>query len=381
MSKRRRRQARDRRVENAREPAAAPGGGAEGPAKPRLRRRRVTPSALLATGAALLLCFAAGAFWLIRPEAQTAQPKAGGRPEAERLATSVDASGRLLVPLEGNLALVSLPDRSVSDVVRSGRSGAVTDVRWAPDGKSAAYALYHVKPGDSSASSEIYQTDLVGESRPLVERDHPGATLDSPAWSPDGNTLYFGYSALDNQRLVRRVERLDIVSGVRTVVADGALPGLSPDGENLAMIRSDSGGDALLVSRSDGGQLRTLIPAGRFGIVGAPRFSPDGRTLAVPISNPVGQVGGPTDSGPFGLLDAPVAHAHGDPWDVFLVSVQGGEPRRLTNLLEDEISVAWSPDGTQVGVFGSRGLYLADLTGRTTFALDRSGYGGIDWAR
>jgi hypothetical protein len=43
--------------------------------------------------------------------------------------------------------------------------------------------------------------------------------------------------------------------------------------------------------------------------------------------------------------------------------------------------VAWSPEGEQLAVYSPSGLYLVRLDGTTALALDRGGYGGIDWAR
>ena len=308
---------------------------------------------------------------------QSAKPSLPGL--GERPASRINASGRLLIPLEGGLSLVSLPDREVTELAPAERSGAITSAQWSPDGKLAAYAFYHIRSGDSAASSEIYLTDLAGEPRVLVGRDRPGTALEAPAWAPDGQAIYFTYNALEGQRVVQRIERTDL-SGNRTVVVDGVLPAVSPDGQLLARISSDRNGDSLVVTRIDGQDPRELIPAGRFSVLGTPRFSPDGRTLAIPASGGA-QARDPTPTLRFGLLAPAVALAHGEPWEVFLVDLEGGEPRRLTHLVEDEISAAWSPDGAQLAVYGSRGLYLVDRDGRTTFALDRGGYGGIDWSR
>ena len=308
---------------------------------------------------------------------QSAKPTLPGL--GERPASRINATGRLLIPLAGGLSLVSLPDREVAELAPAERSGAITSAQWSPDGTLAAYAFYHIRSGDSAASSEIYLTDLAGEPRVLVGRDRPGTALEAPAWAPDGQAIYFTYNALEGQRVVQRIERTDL-SGNRTVVVDGVLPAVSPDGQLLARISSDRNGDSLVVTRIDGQDPRELIPAGRFSVLGTPRFSPDGRTLAIPASGGA-QARDLAPALPFGLLAPAVALAHGEPWEGFLVDLEGGEPRRLTHLVEDEISVAWSPDGVQLAVYGSRGLYLVDRDGRTTFALDRGGYGGIDWSR
>ena len=335
-------------------------------ARPALLASAVVVALVLAVGAALLLSGA----WSVVPS----QPSRGGSEiSGPRPSERVDASGRLLVPLETGLSLVSLPERTVADVVPVGRSASITSARWAPDAKSAAYTLYQVRTGDSVASSELYVTDFTADPRVVVERDRPGAAIDTPAWAPDGGSIYFSYSALEDQRVVQRIERVDVASGIRAVVTEGILPSVSPDGALLTLVRSDRDGDNLMVARIDGNDPRILIPAGRFTTLGGARFSPDGRTLAVPASVRPGQAREPSPVHPLGLLGVAVAYAHGDPWDVFLIPVEGGEPRRLTRLSEDEISLAWSPDGGQLAVYGSRGLHLVDLEGNVTLALDRGG--------
>ena len=350
------------------------------------RPRRLSP-AVLATMVAGLLVLLGGSGLLLTRTAGRPAPSAGERPPGvgERPATTVEANGRLLIPLDAGLSVVRLPSREVVDLVHPGSSGAISSARWAPDGQRAAYAVYHVRPGDSTASSEIFLTEPGGEPRVLVERDRPGAVLETPVWSPDTREIYFGYAALEGQNVVRRVERVDVASRTRSVIADGMLPELSPDGSQLALVQSGRNGDSLAVMATDGGEPRTLIPAGRYSALGGARFAPDGRTLAVPAS---GGTVSPRSSGSARSLDLArtwlgvgIARAHGDPWEVYLLSVEGGEPRRLTELVEDELSVAWSPENDKLAVYGSRGLYLVERNGKTVFALDRGGYGGIDWGR
>ena len=69
---------------------------------------------------------------------------------------------------------------------------------------------------------------------------------------------------------------------------------------------------------------------------------------------------GPSAS--FALNAKPVS-AHGLPQDVWLVPAAGGEPTRLTNMLEDEPTVAWSPDGKQIAIIATGGLYVTNAAG------------------
>ena len=298
----------------------------------------------------------------------------------QRPSQTLAAAGRLLIPFEAGLSVVALPDRAVTELVTPGRTGSVTSARGSPDASRAAYAYYHVRAGDQAASSEIYLTDLAGEPRPLIARDRQGTALEAPEWSPDGRSIYFGYTALEDSRVVQRVERIDLDTGSRAAVTSGALPTVSPDGRWLAHLRIGRDGDALILAHPDGREERQLIAPGRYTALGAARFSPDGRTLAVPVSG-VGQAAGVPHTPGFVPFAPGVAFAHGDPWEVVLVDVETGAMRQITRLVEDEIGIAWSPDGDTVAVYGSRGLYLVDRSGEATFALDRGGYGGIDWTR
>ena len=302
-------------------------------------------------------------------------PAAFGQPSSR-----AEASGRLLLPRRG-LALVTLPSGDVAQIVDAGDTGLVTGGRWSPDGTSAAYAGYYARPGESNQRFEILVRDLAGETRVVAEGDAVGAIFEAPAWSPDGHSIYFAYSVLEDDRLVQRIQAVDARSGARAVVADGRSPDVSPDGLTLAFLRAEPGGDTLLVAGIDGQQPRVLIPPRRFAGLADPRFSPDGRTLAVAASSRPDEAGGPTRLGPFALLGARAALAHGFPWDVYVIDVGGGDPRRLTHLAADEISIAWSPDGARLALYGPDGLRVVGLDGQETSTIGRGGYGGIDWSR
>lgn len=338
---------------------------------------------VLATVAVAALAVAAVAVVWVLDVSRTPSPAVSGAAAAlprEKPAERINAIGRLLIPIDAGLSLVTLPDRAIREIVPTSRSGAVTGAQWSPDGRSSAYAFYHLRAGDSASSSEIFLTDFASEPRILVGRDRPGTVIESPAWAPDGQRLYFSYSALEGQRLVRRIERLDLATQARTVITRGVMPTVSPDGSSLAFVKGDGGGDSLAISDPLGGNVRTLVPSGRFSAVGPPRFSPDGASLAVPLSLPAGQANAPTRWSPFGLLAPRAAFAHGDPWEAYVLGVGGGEPRRISRLVEDEVSLAWSADSSQLAIYGTRGLYLVRVDGTSTFALDRGGFGGIDWA-
>jgi dipeptidyl aminopeptidase/acylaminoacyl peptidase len=299
---------------------------------------------------------------------------------------AAELGGRLLVPREGGLWIFRLPNLEATQLHRPVRAGSITGARWAPDGQTAAFTFSYARQDDPMARSDIYLVDLEGQARELVVRDRPGSLASGLAWAPEGRALYYGYALQEDQLRVRRIERLDIDTNARTIVGQGTLPAISPDGGQLAVVLSDGRGESLVIDRPAGVSPRTLIPPRRFGprmILGAPRFSPDGRTLAVPVSGIADRAQASPLPRSLGLLGARVALAHGDPWEVYLVDVSGGEPRRLTQLGEDDISVAWSPDGTRLAVLGERGLHLVDRQGGATGLLGSGGHthADFDWTR
>jgi Tol biopolymer transport system component len=66
--------------------------------------------------------------------------------------------------------------------------------------------------------------------------------------------------------------------------------------------------------------------------------------------------------------------------DVWSIAADGGEPKRLTSFLEDEPYPAWSPDGKQLAIIATGGLYTLTLAGGEP---QKIGLGGtlvqIDW--
>ena len=131
--------------------------------------------------------------------------------------------------------------------------------------------------------------------------------LSDPRFSPDGGTIAFVLTTVDQKANRRRGE-------IWTVPADGSR---APSALTTAPQSSNS-----------------------------PRWSPDGRTLAFLSARPV-----PGDA----ATDTPKVQ-------VWLLPLGGGEPRRVTNLLngaspvQNGVStVQWSPDGTRIVVVSPSG--------------------------
>src|SRR5581483_1755407 len=131
------------------------------------------------------------------------------------------------------------------------------------------------------------------QGRPVTAEDYfVFDAVSDPRFSPDGSTVAFVVTSVDQKQNRRRSE-------IWTVPADGSR---APVALTTAPQSSTS-----------------------------PRWSPDGRTIAFLSARPAaGETG-----------DAPRTQ-------IWLLPLGGGEPRRLTTLANGVSSFQWSPDGTRV---------------------------------
>jgi eukaryotic-like serine/threonine-protein kinase len=214
--------------------------------------------------------------------------------------------------------------------------GVQADPAFSPDGKQVAFAW----DGEKGDNFDIY-VKLVDAGTPLRLTNNP-ANETTPAWSPDGRYIAFCRARAEGSE-IWMIPALGGAERKLGASADinGGCRGLSwsPDGKFLALAdRSTSESPlGLYLMSPDTGEKRRLTspPNGYWGDV-APRFTPDGKTLAfVRIRSQTGGNAG-----------------------IYLLSVSGsGEPqheaRRLTS---DEPWIGgfdFTPDGRRI-VFSSR---------------------------
>jgi Tol biopolymer transport system component len=135
-----------------------------------------------------------------------------------------------------------------------------------------------------------------------------------------------------------------------------------------------------------GGEPKTLVRADRFAGLLAPRFSPDGQTIAFSAASMPTGAGAPQPkaSGPLDrlreLIAPATAYAHGLPWEIWTVPTAGGDLRQLTLIQEDTPQAAWSADGARMLVYGAGGLHRVEVGSAQTQTLSSNGgHGGMDW--
>jgi Tol biopolymer transport system component len=278
---------------------------------------------------------------------------------------------------------------------------------WSPDGTRIAYVqttiFSQTTISDSDDQSgadwggDIYLVQA-GSSTPTLawKHDEPGTQVQGLAWTPDGGSLLFGYdrTLVENGRYqgrVQRIERLELVTGIRTPVVQGAVyPSLSHDGTRMAyMTQDDTGGGGLWVSAADGSGAKQLVTVGQAVILGQkvlailyPRIAPNGSAVAF-AATASAQGAAPDQRSRGGGLRAAVrdllprsAAAHGIPMDVFHVKVADVVLTRLTRFAEDEPYPVWSVDGRMLTVFATGGLYEVAADGSSVKKIGAGAYGG-----
>lgn len=277
------------------------------------------------------------------------------------------------------------------------RSAAATGAAWSPDGTQLLYAQFWRRPGENASGADLMIVAAGGGNPvPFAERDAPSTVLDTPVWSPSGH-VYFTIRQVQAGREHERVVRMTQGGTPETVVDDGYSGAVTADEAIIVWLHTTKLGQELRKRPLDQpGDGCVLVPDTVFQALSQPRISPDGKRVAFGGSgDPAGQAsacGGTADSKPaagtsamllaaewFGLVATP-AYAHGLPSDVWVASLDGGPLTRAADVKEDEPTVAWSPDGSHLAVFGVAALYVADAKGGPVQKLvDQGGYGGLDW--
>lgn len=260
-----------------------------------------------------------------------------------------------------------------------------------PDGQQIALINLVLPPdGGALRVPTLYLANVDGSGlRPLWEA--PGYILRAPAWSPDGSAVYLAAEEVAGSSggVVQpaQVMRIDSADAARSVVVEnGADPAPAPNGSQLAFVRNDLvRGPALLIQPLDGSAERTLVANMGFDYIEYPRFSPDGDAILFAASGGPRRV--PESSQRLrdrllGWLAAPVAEAHGQPWEIWVVNADGSELRQLTTIGEEDPVAAFAPDGSQLAVIGTEGIYILDSDGGNFRKIDTTGGGGgLDWLR
>ena len=189
--------------------------------------------------------------------------------------------------------------------------------QWSPDGSQLAYLI------GGQFFGELAVADANGaNSRVLTSgmRVYQGQY----DWSPTGTHIVFTAERDGN----REIYLVNVSNGATTNlsrhIAHDSAPQWSPDGTQIAFISERSNFPTeIFVMSPDGSNVRQLTTSYRY--LTQPVWSPDGAWIAYSA-----------DSGNSSFMMQIER-------DIFIVSAQGGEPRRLTFTISDDFEPVWKP--------------------------------------
>lgn len=306
--------------------------------------------------------------------------------------------GRIAWPEDGDLWVFDLASGQQNKLTDLGAGAIVTGATWSPDGKRLVYAQFWRRPNERSSGADLFMANADGSNaRPFAERDAPNSVLETPEWLASGRVYYtirrVTPQGRETQTIVRQME-----GGQPEPLIDNAYdPAVSPDESTLVYVRSTRNGQQLMKkSLNETGDGCELMSDQVFQYLSLPRLSPDGSRIALGGSGPPNmgssgcggspQAAASIDSQPaialLAWLQPSVAYAHGLPADVYTLNLDGSALTRIADIKDDDPTVAWSPDGSRVAIFGVASLYIVDAKGGPTDKLtQRGGYGGLDWTK
>jgi len=276
---------------------------------------------------------------------------------------------------------------------------------FSPDGKQIAFSASSFTK-DGAVIQDIRVTlapnasagvDADGtNTRVVAAPQDPKVTYGFPAWMPDGKDLLItqSYSIPPTSQH----DEIDVVSAsggpLRKVMENAREATISPDGKKIAysVLDYQTYSAALWIANVDGSSPKQLLPSGVFAAIYGPRFSPDVQTIVFAESGPASKklpgayaFDRPAESSPCAVSLAFIclvekAEAHGLPWDLWLVNLDGTKFERLTNIGADSPVPAWSADGKQIAFYDATGIYILEVATKKIYQVsDSRGYGGFDW--
>ena len=217
--------------------------------------------------------------------------------------------------------------------------GLQDDAAFSPDGTSVAFSQ------SSEGGREIFIKQIRNGQTSQLTHDK-GIDI-NPAWSPDGSAIAYYRVKQDGGEFVivplqggaTRVAGDSWVGIPGTATASSSMPDAGPawtkDGNHLVIADKNGNGgkDCLFVLNIQDGTRRLLTspPVTEIGD-GSPAVSPDGKTVA--------------------FIRKATSYGLGD---LFLVPLEGGQPRRMTFDNADMNGAAWTADGRQIIFSSNRG--------------------------
>jgi dipeptidyl aminopeptidase/acylaminoacyl peptidase len=282
------------------------------------------------------------------------------------------------------------------------RIANLNDPQISPDGKSVAVVVTRANVKENRWDGDLLVIDTATGEQHQLTYDRRGVA--APRWSPDGSQLAFLANGSTDRDAKRQIWILPTRSGEARRITDTARGvqqyAWSPDGSQLAFVTSDDpaaneekGNRAFEIGDDD--YLATAAPSPSHIWLVSPSGDKARRltsgSWSLPVVHPPGPAPSPLAWSPDGKTIAITRRdtPHGGTPNsnrVALVDVASGEVRRLTTRDMDETQPVFTPDGTHIAYWHSRGgerggenaIWLAPASGgpgvEVTKGLDRNVY-------
>ncbi|MFQ5449767.1 MAG: CHAT domain-containing protein [Nitrospinaceae bacterium] len=178
----------------------------------------------------------------------------------EDFAADISPDGKLMVYVSGQSGHLDLwlkhlgPGVPPPDEPLTVHSAQDNSPKFSPDGRRIAFVSHRSDP-----KGDLYVLDLDergGGTPPKLLRLTPAATADlDPAWSPDGNFIYFTSTHPETGK--QGIFRIELKTLVRSNVEEaGVNPAVSPDGRYLAYVSGDGKRNLWVLELTTGQRVR-----------------------------------------------------------------------------------------------------------------------------
>jgi Tol biopolymer transport system component len=331
------------------------------------------------------------------PQAQATFPRPQNPAIEPTPSGSLNLKGRFIFATgDGSLALEDAGSNNPRPVFKATADLYGDSPVFSPDGKQIAFsASSFTKDGAVVQDVRVMNADGTN-ARVVAAPTDPKVTYGFPAWTPDGKDLYITQSySVPPSSQHDEIDAVSVNGGALRKVMDNAREAtVSPDGKKIvfSILDYQTYSAGLWIANIDGSSRKQLLPSGVFPALYGPRFSPDMQSIVFAESGPASKklpgayaFDPPAEDSScavaFGFFCfAENAEAHGLPWDLWLVNLDGTKFERLTNLGADSPVPAWSADGKQIAFYDATGIYILDVATKKIYQVsDSRGYGGFDW--